>query len=98
MDSEDLLSGDQDAGDQDVSGLDVDQLLREEDQTMEDEKDAVEVVQEDFDDNAVNNCDTIANVESEINRNVTDNGMDEEHPSENHGHHVCNAIKYKVAA
>jgi len=87
MDSEDLLSGDQDAGDQDVSGLDVDQLLREEDQTMEDEKDAVEVVQEDFDDNAVNNCDTIANVESEINRNVTDNGMDEEHPSENHGHH-----------
>jgi len=36
MDSEELLSGDNETGDQDVSGLDVDQLLGEDDHTMDD--------------------------------------------------------------
>lgn len=81
MDSEDLLSGDHEGGDQDVSGLDVDQLLGEEDHTMEEGR---------GDDAVVENLDQVStekaaenNVQDhqnlEVDNSETEQCMEEEH-------------------
>ena len=94
MDSEDLLSGDQEGGDQDVTGLDVDQLLGEEDHTMEEGRGedalAENVSQVSTEKSAENN------VEQDQTEVDTDNAQTEQcMEEENQGpyfrdhHHVC---------
>ena len=105
MDSEDLLSGDQEGGDQDVTGLDVDQLLGEEDHTMEEGRGedalAENVSQVSTEKSAENN------VEQDQTEVDTDNAQTEQcMEEENQGpyfrdhHHVCsypyNSLYYTV--
>ena len=98
MDSEDLLSGDQEGGDQDVTGLDVDQLLGEEDHTMEEgrgEDALAENVNQVSTEKPTENNGEQEQPELDVDNAETEQCMEEENQGtypRDHHHHVCNYL------
>ena len=92
MDSEDLLSGDQESGgeggDHDLAGVDVDQLLGEEDQTMEEEGEEALVENE----TETEQVKIVENGDEHDQETGGDEGMEDEHADEPQEQHVCNSL------